>query len=154
MSAVPEELSVSLRPMEPGDIEPVMSIERRAYDFPWTPGIFRECLRAGYCAWTFASHDEVVGYSVMSVYLDESHVLNICIDPRYHGCGLGERLLEHMMNVARQHGALNVFLEVRPSNTSARALYQKSGFVEIGVRRGYYPAERGREDALVLLKSL
>ncbi len=154
MSAVPETRPVTLRPLTPPDIGKVMEVERRAYAFPWTPGIFRECLRAGYCAWAMELDERLIGYSIMSVFLDESHILNICIDPDYQGRGLGKQLLEHMLEVARHHGALNTFLEVRPSNRPAVALYTRSGFVEIGVRRGYYPAARGREDALVLLCAL
>ncbi|HYW93383.1 MAG TPA: ribosomal protein S18-alanine N-acetyltransferase [Gammaproteobacteria bacterium] len=154
MSAVPEMPPVTLRPLMPGDVGRVMDIERRAYAFPWTAGIFRECLRAGYCAWAMELDERLVGYSIMSVFLDESHILNICIDPEYQGRGLGRQLLDHMLEVARRHGALNTFLEVRPSNRPAVRLYTRSGFVEIGVRRGYYPAARGREDALVLLRGL
>lgn len=154
MSAVPESLPIRMRPLTTADVEQVMTIERRAYDFPWTPGIFRECLRVGYCAWAMDDGEALVGYSIMAIHLDESHILNICVDPEHHRRGFGERLLRHMLEVARGHGVLSLYLEVRPSNRPARTLYHKQGFVEIGVRRHYYPAARGREDALVLVKGL
>ena len=143
-----------LRPMREDDLEPVMEIERRAYPFPWTHGILRDCLRAGYPAWILHEDERVLGYGVLSVAADEAHVLNLCIDPRMQGHGLGRRLLRALLKLAYGHGARRVFLEVRPSNPHAIALYQAEGFNEIGRRPRYYPAANGREDAIVMALEL
>lgn len=131
-----------------------MIIERRAYDFPWTQGIFSDCLRAGYCAWCLELRGRLLAYCVMSVAAGEAHILNLCVDPAYHGIGMGGRLLTHMTKVASGHGVDHVLLEVRPSNLAAIALYHRMGFNKIGERPGYYPAGGGREDADVMILQL
>lgn len=139
-----------LRPMREGDLDTVMEIERRAYPFPWTHGIFRDCLRADYPAWILHDEARILGYAVLSVAAGEAHVLNLCIDPVMQGGGHGRRLLRALLKIARGHGAQRVFLEVRPSNPRAIALYHDEGFNEIGRRPRYYPAKHGREDAIVM----
>src|SRR3546814_2379150 len=109
-----------------------MEIELRAYPFPWSHCIFRDCLRADYPAWILHEDGRILGYGVLSVAADESHVLNICIDPQLQGQGLGRRLLRALLKLAGGHGARRVFLEVRPSNPHAIALYHDEGFNEIG----------------------
>ncbi|HFD81329.1 MAG TPA: ribosomal-protein-alanine N-acetyltransferase [Gammaproteobacteria bacterium] len=140
--------------MSVDDLDAVMEIERRAYEYPWTPGIFRDCLRVGYCCWCCEGGEGIQGYGVMSVAAGESHILNLTVDPGLQRRGIGSRLMRHFMQLARRHGADTVMLEVRPSNRAAIALYQKLGFNEMGVRRNYYPAAEGREDALLLGKNL
>lgn len=140
----------SFRAMRAEDLDAVMRIELSAYPFPWTLGIFRDCLGAGYECWVVVRGNEVVGYGVLSVAGGEAHVLNLCIAPTEHGRGLGRRLLARLMDLARWHHAERVFLEVRPSNTYAISLYESAGFNEIGRRPNYYPDKRGREDALVM----
>lgn len=140
----------TLRPMREDDLDAVHAVEIRAYEFPWTVGIFRDCLRADYPAWLLQQGGEIVGYFLMSIAAGEAHVLNICIDPARQGRGHGRHLLRAMMHVARGRGAERVFLEVRPSNAGAIALYHSEGFNEIGRRPRYYPARDGREDALVM----
>jgi ribosomal-protein-alanine N-acetyltransferase len=140
----------TLRPMREDDLDAVHAVEIRAYEFPWTVGIFRDCLRADYPAWLLQQGGEIVGYFLMSIAAGEAHVLNICIDPARQGRGHGRHLLRAMMHVARGRGAERVFLEVRPSNAGAIALYHSEGFNEIGRRPRYYPAREGREDALVM----
>jgi [ribosomal protein S18]-alanine N-acetyltransferase len=139
-----------LRPMREGDLDTVMEIENRAYPFPWTHGIFRDCLRADYPAWILHDEERVLGYGVLSIAADEAHVLNLCIDPAMQGGGHGRRLLRALLKIARGHGAQRIFLEVRPSNPHALALYHDEGFNEIGRRPRYYPAKQGREDAIVM----
>ena len=142
---------LQLRPMEPGDLRQVMAIETQVYEFPWTLGIFQDCLRVGYCCWLAELDQRVIGYGVMSVVIDESHILNLCVHPEWQGKGLGRKLIERMLKLARQHGAETAFLEVRKSNQAALALYGGLGFVEVGRRRDYYPASgSAREDALVM----
>ncbi|GAA3931371.1 ribosomal protein S18-alanine N-acetyltransferase [Luteimonas lutimaris] len=143
-----------LRPMREDDLDEVMSIEHRAYPFPWTHGIFRDCLRADYPAWILQEGGRILGYGVLSVAADEAHVLNLCIDPDEHGQGLGRRLLRALLKFAHGHGARRVFLEVRPSNPHAITLYEDEGFNEIGRRPRYYPAQVGREDAIVMAREL
>ena len=141
----------SLRPMREADLDAVMRIEERAYPFPWTRGIFRDCLRADYPMWLQERDGAIVGYGVLSIAADEAHVLNLCSAPECEGQGLGRRMLQALLRIARGHGAKRVFLEVRPSNPRAIALYERSGFNEIGRRPRYYPAaNNGREDAIVM----
>ena len=136
--------------MRESDVEAVHAIERRAYEIPWTSGIFRDCLRAEYPAWVLVSGGAIVGYVLMSVAAGEAHILNVCVAPQQQGQGHGRRLLRATLQLARARGAQRVFLEVRPSNATAIALYDSEGFNEIGRRPRYYPAHNGREDALVM----
>jgi ribosomal-protein-alanine N-acetyltransferase len=151
LSALLRDPLLQLRPMQAYDLRQVMAIESEVYDFPWTYGIFQDCLRVGYCCWLAEVDQRVVGYGVMSVVIDESHILNLSVHPDWQRHGLGRKLIQRLLKVARQHGAETSFLEVRKSNQAALALYAGLGFVEIGRRRDYYPAiEGGREDALVM----
>ena len=143
-----------LRPMQQEDLEQVVAIERQAYSHPWSEGIFRDCLRAGYNCWSLEQAGEVIGYGILSAAADEAHVLNVCVLPEAQGAGHGTRLMKRLIDLARWHRVERIFLEVRPSNVRAITLYQRLGFTEIGRRPGYYPSARGREDALVLALSL
>ncbi|HEB97035.1 MAG TPA: ribosomal-protein-alanine N-acetyltransferase [Sedimenticola thiotaurini] len=154
MSALLEDPLLGMRPMQETDLDQVMAIERLAYPFPWTEGIFRDCLRVGYCCWVCTRSEQVIGYGVMSVAAGEAHILNVCIDPELQGQGLGRRLMQRLLTLAGRHGADTVFLEVRASNRRALRLYLDLGFNEIGLRRGYYPLEKGHEDAVVMALSL
>jgi [ribosomal protein S18]-alanine N-acetyltransferase len=144
----------AVRAMREEDIDAVMAIEQRAYPFPWTHGIFRDCLRAGYPMWLAVREGAIVGYGVLSIAAQEAHILNICIDPDEQGKGYGRRLLRILIRCARAHRAERVFLEVRPSNPRAITLYQDEGFNEIGRRPRYYPTHNGREDAIVMAMEL
>ncbi|WP_449468376.1 ribosomal protein S18-alanine N-acetyltransferase [Stenotrophomonas humi] len=143
-----------MRPMFEDDLEAVMEVELRAYPFPWTLGIFQDCLRAGYPGRVLLLDGRIAGYGMLSIAADEAHVLNVCVDPQVQSRGLGRHLLRELVRAARQRGAVRVFLEVRPSNTPAIALYHSEGFNEIGRRPRYYPTENGREDALVMAMEL
>lgn len=146
---------VALRPMRESDLDAVMAIENRAYPFPWTRGIFRDCLQAGHAIWVVESDAALLGYGVLGIAAGEAHVLNLCIAPEAEGRGHGRRLLRALLRVARGGGAMRVFLEVRPSNPRAIALYHAEGFNEIGRRPRYYPApNHGREDAIVMALEL
>jgi [ribosomal protein S18]-alanine N-acetyltransferase len=138
------------RPMQEEDVRAVLEIERRAYKYHWTEGIFRDCLRVGYGCWVMELHGAVAGYGVLSLVVGEAHLLNICVAPEWQGKGYGNQLLEHFMELARERSASQMLLEVRPSNTAALALYRRRGFNEVGLRKAYYPSEKGREDALIL----
>lgn len=154
MSAVLKQPTVSLRPMNPSDLSAIMAIEHRAYDYPWSEGVFLDCLRVGYCCWVCTNGEEIVGYAVMSVGGGEAHLLNICVSPEYRRCGRGRRLLDYMLDLAQQHNSDTALLEVRASNLAAIGLYRSMGFNEVGLRLGYYPAPNGKEDAILLARSL
>ena len=138
------------RPMTESDLDAVMAIAPHIYSHPWTRGNFVDSLASGYSAWVLLDGAKIIGYSLMMLVLDEAHLLNLSIAKAYQKRGLGRLLLEHMIANARQHGAANMFLEVRPSNISAIALYENIGFNEMAIRRGYYPAHNGREDAVLM----
>jgi [ribosomal protein S18]-alanine N-acetyltransferase len=143
-----------LRAMRESDLDAILAIEQRAYPFPWTRGIFRDCLLAAYPAWVLHEHGLVIGYGVISLAADEAHILNICVAPERQGRGHGRFLLRTLVSIARDRGAARIFLEVRPSNPPAIALYHDEGFNEIGRRPRYYPSHDGREDALVMAMEL
>jgi ribosomal-protein-alanine N-acetyltransferase len=140
--------------MRETDLKAVIAIELQVYDFPWTLGIFRDCLHAGYHCWVVTLGERVVGYAVTMVAVQECHLLNVCIHPHRQGQGLGHKLICRLLKLAGQQGVETAFLEVRESNGPARALYRRLGFVEVGRRRDYYPTQNGREDALVLSLNL
>jgi len=154
VSAILANRGAGIRPLTGADLDAVMEIEIRAYDFPWTQSIFRDCLRVGYCCWCCENEGIIQGYGVMSAAAGESHILNLTVHPESQRQGIGSKLLKHFLQLARRHGADTIMLEVRPSNRKAINLYEKLGFNEIGVRRNYYPAEDGREDALMLALNL
>jgi [ribosomal protein S18]-alanine N-acetyltransferase len=139
-----------LRPMQEGDLDAILQIEPVIYSHPWTRGNFNDSLKSGHQAWVMTQYDEIIGYAVMMMVLDEAHLLNISIAKTHQKQGLGRDLLAYMLSNAKEFGALNIFLEVRASNTSAIGLYESVGFVEMSVRRGYYPAIKGREDAILM----
>lgn len=138
------------RPMQMADLDAIMAIEPTIYPYPWSRGNFSDSLDAGYSGWVYEEQGRIIGYAMLMLVLDEAHLLNISIAKSHQGRGLGRALLEYMMQVARGHGAANMFLEVRPSNLSAIRLYESTGFNEMAVRRGYYPAADGREDAILM----
>jgi [ribosomal protein S18]-alanine N-acetyltransferase len=158
MATAPElisgEAEVYIRPMRGGDVAEVVAIERAAYQFPWSEGIFRDCLRVGYVCRVITSAQQVQGYGVMSVGAGEAHILNLCIGEAFRCRGAGRKLLLCLIERARTAGMFEAFLEVRPSNTTAIRLYQALGFEQVGTRRGYYQAVNGREDAAVLKLNL
>ena len=139
-----------IRRMTEADVNAVMIIECQVYPFPWTEGIFRDCLRVGYGCWIIEGDGENHGYCVMMVGGGDAHVLNLCVKPESRGQGLGRIMLAHMMDKARRLAVETLLLEVRPSNFTAIQLYHSVGFNEIGLRKDYYPTQNGREDALIL----
>mgnify|MGYP001815800679 CR=1 FL=1 len=148
------EARVTVRDMRHEDLASVSDIERRSYDFPWSHGVFRDCLLAGYQCVVLDREGDVAGYGVLSVAAGEAHILNICVDPAYRSLGYGDRLLDDILFRARTSSVAKIFLEVRPSNKHALALYKKKGFHKVAQRPAYYQAHDGREDADVLAKKL
>jgi ribosomal-protein-alanine N-acetyltransferase len=154
-------MSVVLKPPEPGihavtdeDIPAVLAIEQEVYPFPWSEGIIRDCLKSGYFFFSWRDEEEIIGYSVLSCAANEAHILNLCVRPDRRGEGIGRSLLEHLISIAERQCIDTVFLEVRVSNRVAIELYENHGFNLIGSRKGYYPANNGREDALVFARAL
>jgi [ribosomal protein S18]-alanine N-acetyltransferase len=145
---------LEIRAMQDADITQVLRIERASYAFPWTEGIFRDCLRVNYTCRVAEIGVVAVGYGILSVAAGEAHLLNLCVADVYRCRGIGRRLLAHLLQAAGSAGAREAFLEARPSNISAIRLYQSLGFVQIGMRRGYYQAVDGREDAIVLKRRI
>ncbi len=157
MSSVKQErefAAVDIRPMHELDVPVVVAIERSAYQFPWSEGIFRDCLRVGYVCRVVEADGDTAGYGIMSVGAGEAHVLNVCVRDEYRCRGLARRVLLYLLDRARIAGMYEAFLEVRPSNIAAARLYHSLGFEQVGVRRGYYQATVGREDAAVLRRIL
>lgn len=138
------------RPMTEADLDAIMQIEPHIYSHPWSRGNFSDSLVSGYSAWVLLDGAKIIGYALMMMVLDEAHLLNLSVAKAYQKQGLGRLLLEHMIEIAKKHDAANMFLEVRPSNISAIALYENIGFNEMAIRRGYYPAHNGREDAVLM----
>jgi len=158
MATAPELLEsapeVLIRPMVETDVADVVAIERASYQFPWSEGIFRDCLRVGYVCRVVTAEKQVMGYGVMSIGAGEAHILNLCIRETDRCRGVGKRLLGYLIERGAAAGMSEAFLEVRPSNTAAIRLYLSHGFEQVGMRRGYYQAVGGREDAAVLKLSL
>jgi [ribosomal protein S18]-alanine N-acetyltransferase len=138
------------RPMRMADLDAIMVIEPQIYPYPWTRGNFSDSLNSGYTAQVLLEGERIVGYSLMMLVLDEAHLLNLSIAKTYQKQGLGRTLLEHMVAIAKNSQMANMFLEVRQSNISAIALYENMGFNEMAIRRNYYPAANGREDAILM----
>lgn len=151
MSAVLREAPERYTPMTAADLDDVVAVEREIYPFPWTRGNFADALVAGCSAWALRGVDGALqAYAIVMPVLDEAHLLNLSVARGYQGGGLGFRTLRWMSEIARDHGARSMLLEVRPSNAPALRLYERYGFQRIGLRRAYYPAHAGREDALVM----
>jgi ribosomal-protein-alanine N-acetyltransferase len=139
----------SVGDMREADLDAIDRIERAVYDFPWTPGNFRDSLKAGYRCVVCRADGACAGYAVQMYVIDEAHLLNITIAPGQQRRGHGTRLLHWLMDDARTRNMSSLFLEVRPSNAGAQTLYARMGFAQVAVRRDYYPARAGREDALI-----
>ena len=139
-----------IRSMCPSDLTVVTEIESDSYNFPWSYGVFRDCLLAGYQSLVLVISGTVTGYGIMSVAASEAHFLNLCVHPDAQRLGYGRRLLNALLVRAEESKVRQVFLEVRPSNQIALNLYHSAGFEQIGIRPSYYRAEEGREDAVIL----
>lgn len=156
-----EELTeYNVRAMVVTDIGEVLRIERSSYQIPWTEQIFRDCLKVGYFCLVMEGDKGLLGYVIFSAAAGESHILNLCIDTTQRRHGFAEALLSQAIATVIVSGAKVMFLEVRVSNQSAIALYEKLGFIETGRRENYYNAvpkntkQSNREDALLMAKEL
>jgi ribosomal-protein-alanine N-acetyltransferase len=150
MSAVFKTVEAGFEAMTDSRLDEVVAIERRAYRHPWTRGNFSDSLKSGYQAQLLCAGDAVVGYFVAMQGVDEVHLLNITVDPQYQGQGWGRVMLDALALWARGQGAQWLWLEVRTGNTRAQQVYLRYGYRRVGERRNYYPADEGREDAIVM----
>jgi len=144
----------NFRTMVEDDLDNVLAVEESVYSFPWTRGIFFDCLHVGYICRVLLRKEKLISYSIMSVAADESHLLTIVVAEDEQNKGYGRKMLDEMIRIAKQKGASAMYLEVRTSNKKAIQLYHQRGFNELGIRNNYYPAENGREDALILALDL
>ena len=150
MSAVFKSIEAGFEPMTESRLDEVVAIERRAYEHPWTRGNFADSLRAGYQAQLLCAGEVVLGYFVAMRGVDEVHLLNITVDPGWQGQGWGRVMLDALALWARGQGAQWLWLEVRTSNARAQQVYLRYGYRRVGERKHYYPAQHGREDAIVM----
>ena len=139
-----------IRVMHPTDLDRVILIEREIFLFPWSPGNFSDSIDAGYLCQVMEQADTIVGYGIMMMSPDEAHILTLGISANWQKKGLGKKLLQHLIQSARNMNAKSILLDVRESNLGAAQLYQQMGFQQIATRKGYYPAMCGREDARVM----
>lgn len=149
-----QDLLLALVPMQNDDLDEIMAIETAAYPYPWTRGNFVDALNAGYSGWTHRHNGTLLAYAVTMRVLEEVHLLNLTVTPKLWRQGYGRRMLATLKARARIDRATRMLLEVRATNVPACALYASMGFARIGIRRGYYPAHLGREDAIVMAKDL
>ena len=132
------------------ELDEVVAIERAVHAHPWTRGNFADSISAGYHCWIATRDSALVGYGVVMIAAGEAHLLNLSVAPHWQRQGVGADITRFLVKLARDHAAERIYLEVRPSNAAARALYAGHGFREIGIRRDYYPAPDGREDAVIM----
>lgn len=136
------------------NVSEMLLIEESAHAVPWSQDVFERCFDSKYHAWGVTIGDALIGFVIFSMQVGECHILNLCIHSAYQGNGYGRQLLEYALEVAKQKQAGIAFLEVRRSNSKALALYHKMGFIQVGERKGYYPAAEGREDAILFALDL
>ncbi len=140
-----------MRKMVQSDVDAVLAIEQAVQRFPWTRGNFADALNSGYlCRVDETEGSGIRGYAILMPGAGEAELLTIGVAAAQQRKGLGRAMLAEMLDMARAKNMHRVFLEVRPSNAAAIALYRSAGFKEIGVRRGYYQNANGSEDALVM----
>lgn len=150
MTIKPDRKHPLIRRLTMEDVDRIYEIEELAYPFPWTRGLFVDCLNAGYALFGLQIGKDLVGYTILNWAVGEAHLLNLCIHPDWQYRGYGSLLLEYAINHVARHDNESIYLEVRTSNTRAAKLYKNRGFRVIGSRRSYYQAGEGREDAIVM----
>ncbi len=142
------------RAMTVQDLPTIIQLENEGHAHPWTLGIFEDCLKVGYIAQVFVDQQEIIAYGLMSIAAEEAHIFNVCVNRGRRRKGYGRKMMSHFIDIAKTKKVNSVFLEVRSSNITAIRLYEDMGFNEIALRENYYPANKGREDALVMAKDV
>jgi ribosomal-protein-alanine N-acetyltransferase len=140
--------------MEEADLDRIAAIEDAVHAYPWTRGNFSDSMAAGYHCWVVERAKEIVAYAVVMIAAGEAHLLNLSVAAAWQRLGIGSEVARFLVKLAHDYAAEKMFLEVRPSNVAARALYGRNGFTEIAVRRDYYPAGAEREDAVIMERTL
>ncbi|MGD2074828.1 MAG: ribosomal protein S18-alanine N-acetyltransferase [Gammaproteobacteria bacterium] len=146
--------AVRLRPMRESDLPAVHRLETMSQPFPWPLWLFRRQLREGASCWVLAQGQSILGFGVVAVWKQRAHIMNICVAPRCRRRGWGRHIMLQLLRVARHHHCRQAWLEVRSTNRPAILLYQTLGFRTEEVRKGYYPARRGRQDGLIMVRLL
>lgn len=155
LSATDLQAEFALRRMRASDLDIVVQNETvAAEEHPWSKRVFIDCLRAGYQCWVLGNNDRLIGHGVMSVAIGESHLLTLCVHPEFQRAGHGKRMLQFLLEQAENEAAEVCYLEVRHSNEAAKKLYRSMGFLPIGERKNYYPSEHGREDAIIMSRTI
>lgn len=154
LAGQPQQVKSNYRLMHLEDVESVFAIDVEIYDFPWTEGIFADCIKTGHLCIVNEVDSNIIAYGIIGMVIDEAHILNLSVSKSLQGKGLGRELLVYLLGLLKRGKATRALLEVRDSNQIAINLYKSLDFEEIGRRKGYYPAENGREDAIVLAKSI
>jgi ribosomal-protein-alanine N-acetyltransferase len=155
LTATDLQTEFALRRMRASDLDLVVQNEiLAAEEHPWNKRVFLDCLRAGYQCWVLGNNDRLIGHGVMSVAIGESHLLTLCVHPDFQRAGYGRRMLEFLLQRAHRDEAEVCYLEVRYSNEPAKGLYRSMGFLPIGERKNYYPSSHGREDAIIMSRTL
>ena len=149
-----KDLDIAINAMQENDLIDITNIERESYDFPWNKSIFKDCLLSGYKCFTAKNQGIIIGYAILSIVMDEAHVLNVCIGKKFRKLGFGDKLLDYLVIESQHAGVKKIFLEVRSSNKKAIALYCKKGFEQIAKRPSYYRHFNGREDAEVFVLNM
>lgn len=147
-------MDYTVRKLHEDDLGQVVAMENSTQVVPWTSKIFHDCYYAGYPGWVVEYQQKLISFTIIAIHGEECHLLNLCVHPDFQRQGIGSHMLLHAQDSAKKFGAMMIYLEVRESNAKAIALYKKSGFTQINIRKGYYPALEGREDALVFAKDL
>jgi ribosomal-protein-alanine N-acetyltransferase len=146
--------TVRIRDMNRHDLPDVLRIERASYNYPWSESIFHDCLATGYSCWVAVVKENISGYGIFQFAAGEAHILNLCVEPAQRQMGYARYLLHSLFNAMKNSDIHTVYLEVRPSNIAAIKLYDGEGFNEVGVRKNYYRANSGKQDALILARYL
>ncbi|MGC6388381.1 ribosomal protein S18-alanine N-acetyltransferase [Ewingella sp. S1.OA.A_B6] len=140
----------SISILTPADLPRAFQIENASHAFPWTEKTFASNQGERYLNLKMMQGDEMAGFAITQVVLDEATLFNIAIDPAFQRHGLGRALLEEVIQQLELRDVVTLWLEVRASNSKAITLYESLGFNEVSVRRNYYPSAQGREDAIMM----
>ena len=154
MSSVQKNLILQYIDMIDDHIRDVIDIENDSYGYPWSEKIFFDCIKHNYLCKVLLLDNAVIGYLISSIVQNECHIMNLCIRKEFRGNSYGKYLLNELHEEVINSNCILVFLECRPSNLSALNLYKSEGYNEIGLRKNYYPAPNGYEDALMLAKNV
>lgn len=147
--------STVIRPLQLHDLSIVAAIAKKSMDYPWGENVFRDCLKADYHIWVLELEKSatLIGFLIVLDQMNECQLLNIAVLPEYQRQGYGKQLLSYAIAHAESKNFQRIILEVRASNKAAILVYHATGFIDVGIRKNYYPAQHGREDAILMILS-